>query len=335
MWSTRLRAATTAGMVLGLALLGGCAGTPGPGPTGSTSATATAPATGTSTPTGTATPSGPTSTTTPSATTRSTTPTTTPSTSTTATRAPTATQPVYYRSMPIYFVGMSRGSFVLYREYRTIRAIDGRISSAVSAMTRLKPLDPDYVNPWRPASWVWVTQNGATITVDLSADAIGNTNVGSELAERAVQQLVYTATAAAHVAGHDATTVIITINGKPADAWGVLRLGTPMARAAMASVQAHVWVTSPQEGDSVPAGKVSFTGYGTSFEATFNWQVTTTTNQVVAHGTAMGGTMGTFGTVRFSATLKPGTYIVRLATDDPSGGAAGGPAVDTKRFTVR
>lgn len=328
MRSTRARAATTGGMVLALALLGGCAGTPSPGPTGpSSSTTATSPTTvPTTTATQTETPSGTTSTPTSPAT-----PGTTANTS-----KPTVPQPTSYRSMPIYFVGQSRGSFVLYREYRTIRAIDGRISSAVSAMTRLKPLDPDYVNPWRPASWVWVTQSGSTITVDLSADAISNTNVGSELAERAVQQLVYTATAAAHVAGHDASTVIITIGGKPADAGGVVHLGTPMARAPMADVQAHAWVTDPQEGDTVPAGLVRFTGYGTSFEATFNWQVSTTTGRVVAHGSAMGGTMGTFGTVRFSATLEPGTYVVRLATDDPSGGAApGGPAFDTKKFTVR
>jgi hypothetical protein len=244
--------------------------------------------------------------------------------------------PTSYHAMPIYFVGRSRDSFALYREYRTIRAIDGRISSAVSAMTRLKSLDPDYVNPWRPASWVWVRQIGATLTVDLSADAFANTNVGSELAARAVQQLVYTATAAAHLAGHDASSVIITVDGKPADAWGVIRLGARMTRAPMAEVQAHAWVVSPQEGDTVPAGVVRFTGYGTSFEATFTWQVSTSTGGVVARGTATGGTMGTFGTVRFSATLKPGTYVVRLATDDPSGGAApGGPAIDTKSFTVR
>ena len=81
---------------------------------------------------------------------------------------------------------------------------------------------------------------------------------------------------------------------------------------------------------------VSFTGYGTSFEATFPWQVRGLDGKVVAQGSAMGGSMGTFGTVRFSVRLAPGRYVVRLATDDPSGGAEGhGPAVDTKRFTVR
>lgn len=204
-------------------------------------------------------------------------------------------------------------------------------------MTRLRPLDPDYVNPWRPASRVWVGQRGSTLTVDISADAFANTNVGSELAARAVQQLVYTATAAAHDAGHDATSVIITVAGKPADAWGVIGLGVPMERAPMVEVQAHAWITGPQEGDVVRTGTVTFRGYGTSFEGTFAWRVMRADGGRVADGSVMGGTgTGGFGELRWAVHLAPGSYIVRLATDDPSGGAApGGAAVDTKTFTVR
>ena len=56
-----------------------------------------------------------------------------------------------------------------------------------------------------------VTRQGDALTVDLSADAISGTGVGSEVAERAVQQLVYTATAAAQVAGTPARTVTILV----------------------------------------------------------------------------------------------------------------------------
>jgi len=92
-------------------------------------------------------------------------------------------------------------------------------------MTSLKPLDPDYMTPWRPASRVTVSQKGDAITVDLSSDAFSNTQVGSELADRAVQQLIYTATAAALKAGTPATTVKITVDGAAIDVWGVVRLG--------------------------------------------------------------------------------------------------------------
>lgn len=252
--------------------------------------------------------------------------------------SPSATSTVStLRSIPVYYLGESRRAFRLFREFRSVPDTGGPVASAVSAMTRVKPLDPDYSSPWRPARRVAVSQSGTAITVDLSADAFSNTSVGSEVAEVAIQQLVHTATAAAAQSGTPATTVTITRDGRPADVWGVVRIGTPMRRAPMAGVQAHAWVVSPQHGEVRPAGRVAFTGYGTSFEATFAWTVRTTAGAVVARGSAMGGTgSGGFGTVRFTATLGPGRYVVTLSTDDPSGGAEGsGPATDDKTFTVR
>jgi hypothetical protein len=241
------------------------------------------------------------------------------------------------KSIPVYYIAESQGSFVLYREFRDVPDTGGAVASAVSAMTRLAPRDPDYITPWRPASRVSVSRNGSNVAVDLSADAFSNTNLGSELAATAVQQLVYTATAAAAQSGTPATTVTITKDGRAADVWGVVRIGTAMKRAPMADVQAQAWVTSPQEGDVRKTGQVTFTGYGTSFEATFGWVIRTTAGAKVAQGSAMGGTgTGGFGSLSFRAQLVPGTYTVALSTDDPSGGAEGqGPATDDKTFTVR
>jgi hypothetical protein len=166
---------------------------------------------------------------------------------------------------------------------------------------------------------------------------VSATDLTQDVAEIAVQQLVYTATAAAYVARTPATTVAITIDGKPALAWNRVQLGAPMARMPMTAVQSHAWVISPQQGDVVKAGTVTFTGYGTSFEATFMWRITRADGGRVAEGSVMGGTgTGGFGQFTWTAKLGAGSYIVRLATDDPSGGAApGGAAVDTKTFTVR
>jgi hypothetical protein len=204
-------------------------------------------------------------------------------------------------------------------------------------MTAMQPLDPDYLTPWRPASRVDVTRQGDSLTVDISADAISGTDVGSELAERAVQQLVYTATAAAQIAGTPARTVTILVDGKPAEAWGAVTLGDPIARAPQVEVQSHVWVLSPTEGQRLSTRRVQFSGYGTSFEANFLWQITRPDGTVVAEGNAMGGTgTGGFGEFSFERTLPAGEYVVTMSTDDPSGGAEGGGAhVDTKAFTVR
>ena len=264
-----------------------------------------------------------------------------PTTSPTSTPGPTTPAPAptasTLRSIPVYYLGESRRAVRLFREFRSVPDVGGPVASAVSAMTRLTPLDPDYSTPWRPASRVAVSQNGTAISVDLSADAFSNTSVGSETAELAVQQLVHTATAAAAQSGTPATTVTITRDGRAADVWGAVRVGAPMRRAPVADVQAHAWVVSPQHGDVRSAGRVAFTGFGTSFEATFGWVVRTSAGSVVARGSAVGGTgTGGFGTVTFAATLAAGSYVVTLSTDDPSGGAeGGGPATDTKAFTVR
>ena len=266
----------------------------------------------------------------------------TPATTSAITTAPAqtpaaATSPsAKLTAMPIYWVAESRRSFALYREFRGIPDTGGPVSSAVSAMTRLKPLDPDYMNPWRPASRVKVSQKGNAITVDLSKDAFANTQVGSEVADRAVQQLVYTATAAAQKAGTPASTVKITVDGAAFDAWGVIRLGAAMQRAPMSTVQAHTWVTSPQQGEDLPAGTVTFKGFGTAFEATFVWEVRNGSKAVVAKGSTMGGSGdGTFGEFTFTAKLTPGSYTLEVSGTDPSGGAEGaGAAKDDKSFTV-
>lgn len=259
-----------------------------------------------------------------------------PSTSGPATSTGTSSAGEELRGIPIYWLGKSRGGFALFREFRTVADRGGPVESAVAAMTTMTPLDPDYSTPWKHPSSMTVTRTGAAITVDLSADAFSGTDVARGVAELAVQQLVWTATAAAAKEGTPARTVRILIDGAPGDAWGVVPVGTPMTRGPMADVQAHAWVTSPQEGDSLPAGPVTFTGFGTSFEANFIWKVTDASGAVVADGSAMGGDgAGGFGKFTFTATLPVGAYSVEVSTDDPSGGTEGkGAAIDTKGFTV-
>lgn len=309
----RQRTRLAAGAVALLAVTTACGGDSTDGPSSSANPTPTPTATATAT--------------------ASTSPTGTPSSPTPSGSTSVST----LRSIPVYYLGESRQAVRLFREFRTVPDTGGPVASAVSAMTRMSPLDPDYSSPWQPARRVAVTQRGAAISVDLSADAFSSTSVGSEVAELAIQQLVHTATAAAAQSGTPATTVTITRDGQAADAWGAVRIGEPVRRAAMTEVQAHAWVVSPQDGEVRRAGRVEFTGYGTSFEATFGWEVRKAGGAVVARGSGMGGTGdGRFGTVPFAATLTPGTYVVTLSTDDPSGGAEGhGPATDDKTFTVR
>lgn len=256
-----------------------------------------------------------------------------PTTGTPTETSGTTSAPADLDGVPVYWIGQSKASFHLYREFRTVPDAGGKVASAVAAMTREKPLDPDYVTPWQPASRVEATTASEAITVDLSPDAFAK-GTGSEVAALAVQQLVWTATAAAGTN----VPVTITVDGKPYDAWGVVRLGEPMQRAPQVDVQAPTWVTSPAEGETVPAGKVTFTGTGTAFEGTFLWEVRDANDAVVADGFTQGGSMGTFGEFSFTATLQPGTYTVEVYQPDESGGESPeGPRMfpDTKTFTVK
>ncbi|GAA6524725.1 Gmad2 immunoglobulin-like domain-containing protein [Intrasporangium sp. DVR] len=241
------------------------------------------------------------------------------------------------KGVPVYWIGETGGAPRLFREFRTVPDEGGPILSALYAMTREQPLDPDYVTPWAPASRITVALSGSALVVDLDGDAISATKVGSQVAERAVQQLVYTATAAAAIAKTPVSTVTVLVEGGPADLWGVVRVGRPTARAPQVEVQSHVWVLAPAEGQDFDTGRVTFRGYGTSFEANFRWQIARADGSVVAEGNAMAGTgTGGFGEFEFERTLPPGDYVVTMSTDDPSGGAEGGGAqVDTKTFTVR
>lgn len=256
------------------------------------------------------------------------TPTTTPTESETTPPAPTGE----LEAIPVYWLGESKVSVWLYREFRTVPDVGGPVASAVSAMTSLEPQDPDYSTPWSPASRVTVTQDGEALTVDLSADAFAGSGVGSQVAERAVQQLVWTATAAAQAGG----PVTITVDGEAYDAWGAISLGGPMTRDN--DVRGQVWIDSPTEGQTVAAGAVTVAGNSRSFEATVNWEVQDASGDVVADGFTMGGANETYGPFEFSTTdLAAGTYTVHVWAEDVSSGeSAEGPRMfeQTRTFTV-
>ena len=203
-------------------------------------------------------------------------PTTTPPTTTSPTSSESTTDAAtgVVENAPVYWVGPSKTSFWLYREFRDVPDLGDPVTSAVAAMTREEPLDPDYMNPWQPA-----------------------------------------------------------------EVWGVLEVGEPMDRAPQVDVQASTWIIEPEQGETV-SNPVHVVGYGTAFEATFNWEVRDAgTDQVVQEGFVTGeGSMGTYGDFEFTLDdLAPGDYVLEVYQGDMSDGESPeGPRMypDTKEFTV-
>jgi hypothetical protein len=192
------------------------------------------------------------------------------------------------------------------------------------------PQDPDYSTPWRPARVRVDRGLDDVITVDLGSAAFANTSVGSELAAVAVQQLVYTVTAALD----NNLAVRVLVDGRAGyDAWGAVRLGDPMRRDP--SVVSSAWVVEPQHGDGRSAGQVTVKGFGHGFEGAMEWRITDGAGALVRQGTAQGGANGRSRAFEFPVTLRPGTYTITLSGSDPSDGGGPGPDTDTKTFSVR
>ncbi|HET8794861.1 MAG TPA: GerMN domain-containing protein [Arthrobacter sp.] len=243
---------------------------------------------------------------------------------------------------PVYWLGENGRSVYLYREFRQTESRGDPITTAVHAMTRQQPLDEDYFNPWRPASSIGASISAKNvITVDISADAFEQP-LDEGMARRAVQQLVYTATAAAASFGLAAQNqqiqVVILVDGRTGyKAFGHIPLGEPMVREH--SLAAPVWIIDPQEGSVYPDSKVVVYGRGVSRDGTLGWEIRevgagTEEPELVeypAGSVALEGEGMNAGTFKFSVTLPQGTYELSVFQGEPGGERH---FVDSKEFRV-
>lgn len=210
----------------------------------------------------------------------------------------------------------------LYREFQRVLAGDGgppaKTTAAVAAMLdQTSALDPDYSTGWPAGARVReVRVDSATVTVDLSGAATNN--VGAEAAEQAVQQLIWTATAASGKPG-----LRLLLDGKlVSDLWGHVAVGGVLKRAAALGTLAQVWLIDPQHGATVGQ---TFTIHvsGSVFESTIQVRVRQgdrTVNQRFV--TVSGSNMGNFGEAKTTMTLPPGSYVVEAYAESAIDGRA-------------
>ncbi|MFJ4207597.1 GerMN domain-containing protein [Paenarthrobacter sp. NPDC089675] len=243
--------------------------------------------------------------------------------------------------IPVYWIGRSKDNVYLYREFRDISGDENPVTTALRIMMAEKPLDHDFFTPWQePGSLATSISGKNVITVDISRDAF-NSNLDAGMAQRAIQQLVYTATAAASSSGlinsGQQIQVVILVDGHTDFmAFGQVKLGQPMARDA--SLVAPVWIIDPQEDTTLAAGTIKVNGRITDSSKPVNWQILqdngsgTRTSLLTGQVKAV-GEPGQFGVFSFSANLKPGKYELRVAQGDDSG-HSDESTLDTKLFSV-
>jgi hypothetical protein len=244
------------------------------------------------------------------------------------------------RAVPVYYVGTTPTGPRLFREFHQKSASDDdAVLVALQEAVHADPFDPDYRTGWPEGTNVDdVTLPGSedVVTIDLSGAAVGSLHdrpngMSRAEAQMAVQQLIYTAQAGLQ----DRVPVRFTLDGRLTDQVLGVPASEPLANDDEMSTTGTVWITSPQDGDTVKAGDVVVTGRGAFFEATAAWQLLQD-GKVVASGAGMSKECCTLSPYEITIPeVEPGDYVVRVYDEDMSGGEGPGEAEDTKQITVR
>lgn len=242
---------------------------------------------------------------------------------------------------PVYWIGRSNSNIFLYREFRDVPEQENPVTRALRAMMSDKPLDPDFFTPWQNPGKLATSISGKdVITVDVSEDAF-NSNLDADMAARAVQQLVYTATAAAASSGlidsGQQIRVRILVDGHTDYmAFGHVQLGALMTRQA--GLVAPVWIVDPQEGVEVADGSVKITGRSLSAGGKLRWQILRGGENgakapFLTGETTASSDQGQAGVFTLALTLPTGDYELKVA----QAGTGEGPDQfeDTRTFKVR
>jgi spore germination protein GerM len=243
---------------------------------------------------------------------------------------------------PVYWIGRSNDSVFLYREFRDVPEQDNPVTRALKVMMSQKPLDPDFFTPWQNPKKLATSISGKNvITVDVSADAF-NSNVDAAMAERAVQQLVYTATAAGASAGlidsGQQIQVVVLVDGHTDYlAFNHVRLGSPTSRRM--GMVAPVWIIDPQEGTSVDGAAVKINGRSTVPGGKLHWEVLridggNAKTPYLDGSASASADPARPGAFTLPVNLGPGTYEVRVSQLD-EGNPAPDLTPDTRGFTVK
>ena len=169
--------------------------------------------------------------------------------------------------LDVFYLGRDDG--LIHRELRDLPTSGDRLGTAVGAVLNVAPLDPNYTSGWAAGQVNRATVKGNRITLDLSASAFSQFKNGEQV-QRAIQQLVVTATAAVGDRTGDKSVRILVdgspnlpIIGKPATDF----VDEGFARCA------RVWVDSPQAGADMSAGTITISGVAQPTVSVMSYEV--------------------------------------------------------------
>lgn len=218
--------------------------------------------------------------------------------------------------LPIYWLENTDAGVFLYREYLEDTRHREPIGDAVWTLLTAQPANPKRYTHLKPADVVGVSiSNANVITLDLPAKVFSS-DLDRGLSERAIQQLVFTSTAAAAnaglVVGDAAPAVRILVDGKAnATVFGDYRLKDSYERNA--KFMAPIWIIDPQFGTTLKEGTVKINGRTTDFDiGTFyslqRKDADDKLTVITAQKQLNPGQIKEDGSFSLSTHLSPGTY---------------------------
>jgi hypothetical protein len=231
----------------------------------------------------------------------------------------------------VYFVGATAAGPRLFPERHRASSATLALDEAVSEAVAGRAADPDYHSPWPSGTTMERAQlSDGVLSVDLSGPVLerpaGTTRAEASLA---IQQLVYTAQAAAG----KQLPVTFLVDGRPTSTLLGESTDRPVPAAAADDTLSAVSVTSPEDGAEV-TGRLTVQGRAAAFEANVQWELVES-GTVVRRGFATAAECCTLSPYSFTVEAPPGDYLLVVHDEDPSGGEGLPPAQDTKRVTVR
>jgi hypothetical protein len=267
-----------------------------------------------------------------------------PGPSATATDLPT-TAGTTAVSLPVYFVGPigdPQQTSKLFREFvgaqlPTGASAEERAKAALVIAVNAQPWSntAGYLQPWSGQTIGAVSVTPTAITVDLANAGNPQAAVTAEVQRLAVQELVWTAQAAAQ----SSVPVRFTVRGQATRLFGSIATDQGFTRPPSDQLYedvAPIWITAPSRDQVLPAAKaVTVTGQAIVFEANVSWQLKRGSTQVKT-GNAMASVgapmQGTY-TVDLGV-LAPGDYTIRVFEMSMQDGDKVAGEVSTT-FTVR
>lgn len=240
-------------------------------------------------------------------------------------------EPEETTAVPVYFVTQTSQGLRLAREFHPAEAAADPVTAAVRRMLVEPPSDPDYRSLWPGGSDVLDVRDGpGAIVVDVTGP-VATTALPRRQARLAMQQLAYTATAAAQ---RDVPVRLLVDGQPPTQLWGRDAVRTTVRRADPLAVRLRVQINDPGEGAEVPS-TFPVTGEAAVFEAALVWRVEQD-GSTVAEGTAMTTEGQTFAPFTFEVALDgvSGPVTLIVSETDASSGEGFPPVSDSKSLVV-